>query len=156
VKRQGDILLVPVEKLPDGLTEVPREDGKIVLAEGEATGHLHMIEASEATFLATDLGEIEGRYVVVEAEAITAEAVYEERKTGRTITPEPYYDEESKATVTPDAFEEVERVKVGEREVPGVALEHPEHDTVTVAPGNYEVRRQREYSQAGGVEFVAD
>jgi len=113
VKRQGDILLVPVENLPDGLTEVPREEGKIVLAEGEATGHLHMIEAPEATFLATDLGEIEGRYLVIEAQAATADAA-------------------------------------------GVALEHPEHDTVTLEPGNYEVRRQREYGQAGGVEFVAD
>jgi hypothetical protein len=103
--RQGDILLVPVERLPDGLTEVPREEGKIILAEGEATGHLHAIDSPEAMFLATDLGEIEGRFLAVEAE---------------------------------------------------VALEHPEHDTVTLAPGSYEVRRQREYAQAGGVEFVAD
>jgi hypothetical protein len=114
VKRQGDILLVPVEKLPDGLKEVPREDGKIVLAEGEATGHLHMIEAPEATFFAKDLGSPEDRYLVVaEAEAITAEAA-------------------------------------------GVALTHPEHDTVTLEPGAYEVRRQREYSQAGGIELVSD
>lgn len=105
MQRQGDILLVPVDELPAGLTEVPREDGRIVLAEGEATGHLHMIEAPEATFLATDLADIEGRFLAVEEE---------------------------------------------------VALEHPEHDTVTLAPGNYEVRRQKSYAQAGGVEFVAD
>jgi hypothetical protein len=104
--RQGDILLVPVERLPDELTEVPREGGRIVLAEGEATGHLHAIDAPEAIFLATDLADIEGRFLAVEEEE--------------------------------------------------VKLEHPEHDTVTVAPGNYEVRRQREYSQAGGMEFVAD
>lgn len=103
--RQGDILLVPVKKVPEGLIEVPREKGRIVLAEGEATGHLHMIEAPEATFLAEDLAEIEGRFLAVEAE---------------------------------------------------VALTHPEHDTVTLAPGNYEVRRQREYTQAGGIDLVAD
>jgi len=112
--RQGDILLVPIEKVPDGLTEVPREDGKIVLAEGEATGHLHAIDAPEATFLAKDIGSPEDRYLVIEeAEAITAEAA-------------------------------------------GVELTHPEHDTVTLAPGAYEVRRQREYSRAGGTELVAD
>jgi hypothetical protein len=112
--RQGDILLVPVENVPDGLTEVPREDGKIVLAEGEATGHLHAIDAPEATFLAKDLDSPEDRYLVIaEAEAITAEAA-------------------------------------------GVELTHPEHDTVTLAPGAYEVRRQREYSRAGGTELVAD
>jgi hypothetical protein len=113
-KRQGDILLVPVEKVPDGLKEVPRENGAIVLAEGEATGHLHKIEAPEATFLADDLASIEGRFLIIEAEAATADAAQ------------------------------------------GVALEHPEHDTVVLEPGAYEVRRQREYGAAGGIETVAD
>ena len=112
--RQGDILLVPVEAVPEGLKEVPREKGKIVLAEGEETGHLHAIDAPEATFLATDLASIEGRFLVIEAEAITAGAAA------------------------------------------GVSLTHPEHDTITVAPGSYEVRRQREYSEAGGIRVVAD
>lgn len=103
--RQGDIYLVPIDKLPKGLTEVPREKDRIVLAEGEATGHLHMIEAPEATFLAKDITDIEGRFLAVEAE---------------------------------------------------VALTHPEHDTITLAPGNWEVRRQREYDQAGGISYVAD
>lgn len=66
--RQGDIYLVPIDTLPDGLTEVPRDRGRIVLAEGEATGHLHTIEAPEATFLAQDLADIEGRFLAVEAE----------------------------------------------------------------------------------------
>lgn len=105
MKRQGDILLVPVKELPDGLTEVPRANGAIVLAEGEATGHLHVIEAPEARFLAADLADIEGRFLEVEAE---------------------------------------------------VALTHPEHDTITVEPGRYEVRRQREYADAGGITFVVD
>lgn len=53
--RQGDILLVPVEErelsrvpagayeLP-GTIEVPRENGRIILARGEASGHAHAIE----------------------------------------------------------------------------------------------------------------
>lgn len=105
LRRQGDILLIPVATLPEGLKEIPRDHGRIVLAEGEATGHLHAIEAPEATFLATDLAEIEGRFLAVEAE---------------------------------------------------VDLTHPEHDTVTLPPGAYEVRRQREYADAGGVSYVAD
>ena len=112
--RQGDILLIPVEDVPEGLKEVPREKGRIVLAEGEETGHLHAIDSPEATFLATDLESIEGRFLIVEAEAITAEAAA------------------------------------------GVSLTHPEHDTVVLEPGNYEVRRQREYSEAGGIRVVAD
>jgi hypothetical protein len=105
MKRQGDILLVPVKNLPDGLKEVPRQNGRIVLAEGEVTGHFHAIEAPEATFHAESLEEIEGRFLAVEAE---------------------------------------------------VALEHPEHDTIVLEPGNYEIRRQREYSEAGGISLVAD
>ena len=103
--RQGDILLVPVEKVPKGLNEIPRVNGRIVLAEGEATGHLHAIEAPEAIFKAEDIESIEGRFLEVEAE---------------------------------------------------VALTHPEHDTIVLEPGAYEVRRQREYSEAGGIQVVAD
>lgn len=113
IKRQGDILLVPVKKLPDDLTEVPRQKGRIVLAEGETTGHLHAIDAPEATFLAADLDSPEDRYLVIkEAERITAEAAVE--------------------------------------------LTHPEHATITLEPGTYEVRRQREYTEAGGISLVAD
>ena len=103
--RQGDILLVPVKKLPGGLKEVPRENGKIVLAEGEATGHLHAIDSEEALFLASDLESISNRFLAIEEE---------------------------------------------------VELTHPEHDTITLEPGTYEVRRQREYTEAGGISVVAD
>lgn len=41
--RQGDVLLVPAAK-PDGARKVERDDtGRLVLAEGEATGHAHAI-----------------------------------------------------------------------------------------------------------------
>lgn len=115
--RQGDILLVPIEKLPSGLNEVPREKGKIVLAEGEATGHLHAIDSPEVMFMAEDLEEIEGRFLKVEAET---------------------------------------EHQVGTRTIKGAALTHPEHDMIILAPGAYEVRRQREYTEVGGISVVAD
>jgi hypothetical protein len=37
--RQGDVLLVPVGALPEKPEEVAREDGRLILARGEATGH---------------------------------------------------------------------------------------------------------------------
>ena len=67
--RQGDIIITPVPEIPEGLSEVPRVKGQVVLAEGEATGHLHAIEAPEVTFLAADLADMEGRFLAVEAEA---------------------------------------------------------------------------------------
>ena len=33
--RQGDILIVPVERLPNKLVEVPAEDGRVILAWGD-------------------------------------------------------------------------------------------------------------------------
>ena len=43
--RQGDVLLVPVGAIPEGLT---RRTGRLVLATGEATGHAHVIEDEAA------------------------------------------------------------------------------------------------------------
>lgn len=41
--RQGDVILVPVRSLPSGLTPIPLDKGRIVLAYGEVTGHAHAI-----------------------------------------------------------------------------------------------------------------
>ena len=42
--RQGDVLLQPVDRLPDGLEEIT---GPVILARGEATGHAHVITLPE-------------------------------------------------------------------------------------------------------------
>lgn len=41
--RQGDVLLHPVDALPNGYRTLGRSRFPIVLAEGEATGHAHQI-----------------------------------------------------------------------------------------------------------------
>ncbi len=55
IYRQGDVLLRRVDEVPPSATTtvVPREDGRIVLAHGEMTGHAHAIDApaEEATLL---------------------------------------------------------------------------------------------------------
>lgn len=45
--RQGDVLLVEVDRIPDDAMAQPRS-GRIVLAEGEATGHAHAIHERDA------------------------------------------------------------------------------------------------------------
>ncbi len=45
--RQGDVLLLAVEGLPEGAAP-ERRSGRIVLAEGEATGHAHAIAEPDA------------------------------------------------------------------------------------------------------------
>ena len=43
MKRQGDLLIVKVSKVPDGAIKQPN----LVLAEGEATGHMHELDSGE-------------------------------------------------------------------------------------------------------------
>ena len=43
MKRQGDLLIVKVEKIP---TDAIKQNSR-VLAEGEATGHLHELDKGE-------------------------------------------------------------------------------------------------------------
>jgi hypothetical protein len=61
--RQGDVLLVPVDEIPDGARSLARTGGRVVLAEGEVTGHAHAIRAAGATLL----GAGEERYLRVTA-----------------------------------------------------------------------------------------
>ena len=43
-KRQGDILIIEVDEIPKDAAEMKRDNmGRIVLADGEATGHSHVI-----------------------------------------------------------------------------------------------------------------
>jgi len=57
--RQGDVFLVrvgdDVRTLPH--RSVPRDDGRIVLAYGEATGHAHAIADADAELIELETGE---------------------------------------------------------------------------------------------------
>jgi hypothetical protein len=52
--RQGDVLLVPVAELNLTTRTLPRVGGRVVLAEGEATGHAHAVRSSAATLVVAD------------------------------------------------------------------------------------------------------
>jgi len=68
IYRQGDVLITRIEGVPEGVATVPREDGKLVLAHGEASGHAHVVEG-EAQLLAADIGDLEERFLHLEEEA---------------------------------------------------------------------------------------
>ncbi len=54
--RQGDVLVIPIDAATAKIgKEIPRDDGRIVLAYGEVTGHAHAI-SSTACFLYQDDG----------------------------------------------------------------------------------------------------
>ena len=95
--RQGDVLLVPVEETPADVVPVAVEDGRLILARGEATGHHHSIAFADRVALFREDGSGGGLFLSV---------------TG----PAP------------------------------VVLEHQEHHALQIPPGNFEVRRQKEYA----------
>lgn len=50
--RQGDVALIPVEKLPEGEgKKVDRDNGRLILAYGEVTGHAHAIVDDRASLV---------------------------------------------------------------------------------------------------------
>lgn len=76
--RQGDVLIVAVDKMPDGAKELPRSKRGVVLAEGEVTGHAHRITARHASLYRT---EDDARYLRVGGSAGPAQLKHEEHKT---------------------------------------------------------------------------
>ena len=63
--RQGDVLLIAVDAIPGRAVPVPRDQGEIVLAYGEVTGHRHAITEPRAELLALPDQEIERRFLRV-------------------------------------------------------------------------------------------
>lgn len=52
--RQGDILLMPCSKIPSGAIVEAPEDGVVVLARGETSGHRHVMAADRVAFFRED------------------------------------------------------------------------------------------------------
>jgi hypothetical protein len=102
--RQGDVLIVPIARLPAGLKPVGREHGRLVLAYGEVTGHAHAIRDKRA-------------------------ALFRDSKLAAIFM-----------HVSGDG---------------PVALDHQEHDTIHIPPGDYQIIRQREYTP-DAIRNVAD
>ena len=46
--RQGDVLIIPVKSIPKTAEPIAREQGRVVLAHGEVTGHAHAIRDKQA------------------------------------------------------------------------------------------------------------
>lgn len=46
VKRQGDVLLIPTTQRPSPQARAIRDNGRVILAYGEVTGHCHQVVAA--------------------------------------------------------------------------------------------------------------
>ena len=54
IYQQGDVLMECVDSIPMKAKTVKRENGRIVLARGESTGHAHVIDASDVVAMELD------------------------------------------------------------------------------------------------------
>lgn len=64
--RQGDVLLIPCNVSMDGAKEIKPRNGRLILAEGEATGHHHSVDYQTA-----GLFDFSGKTVMVVTEPTT-------------------------------------------------------------------------------------
>jgi hypothetical protein len=66
--RQGDVLLIAVDAVPGRAVPVPRDQGEVVLAYGEVTGHRHAIAEPHAELLTLPDEEMERRFLRIVGE----------------------------------------------------------------------------------------
>lgn len=66
--RQGDVAIIPISEFPENLTPVGRDQGRVVLAYGEVTGHAHaIVEADVQLFAPGEASVMAERYLRVGA-----------------------------------------------------------------------------------------
>ena len=109
---QGDVFIRRIDELPDDLVAVRRDNGRIVLAYGEVTGHAHAIVSADAELLVAPSRSPEDEVLNVRFLRVMAAS--------------------------------------------GVDVQHEEHAAVHLAPGLYEIRQQREWTDAEEPLRVAD
>jgi hypothetical protein len=152
--RQGDVFLSPVVAIPKSAKKTKRDDGRVVLAYGEVTGHAHAIHGKGATLLECP----EGRFLNVHDDARSTLTPVGE------VTNDKFVQIMDASGITLRFDREDDRLgdilaALKERTsvtVPGEILRHEEHDAVIPRPGNYVIPMQREYVAPEIVRQVAD
>lgn len=128
--RQGDVLLWPIKKMPQSVAPVAPEQGRVILARGEATGHHHSFAFSDRVALFREDGSGGGMFLAISGDAPAALEHQEHAVFWR-------QDGSRFGTVT-----EAERAELSQALASGTARQTGE----PIPPGLYEVTIQREYS----------
>lgn len=141
-QRQGDVLFIPINKIPKDAKAVTRDNrGRIVLAEGEKTGHAHAVcDPAAELFAAADLAEMSDRFVrVIAKEAGEIDAWRCLNTRTQDVFHIPAYEPCERVEALPDT--EI----IGREAVVGVVVEHEEHVHTVLPSGDWVVRQKREY-----------
>jgi len=128
--RQGDVLFIKIDELPP--LSLKEKKSKVVL-EGEVTGHAH---------------KLEGKAKILEVAERIANPSFS--------SPRIVWDREGLMAHLGDFVSGPRSQVIGYAVVDSPAeLTHEEHKTITIPPGKYQIRRQREYDEEQ-IRFVED
>lgn len=142
--RQGDVAIERISSLPAKLTKVARENGRVILAHGEVTGHAHAFEEAVAEKLVAENG---AEFFVVGGTHIRATLPIIRRWKKQVMVKHPQ--------LGVIEFHEADVVEIGDSvQIDGEfgLLKHDEHHAHGVPAGFYrgggdkQKTRQREYS----------
>lgn len=97
--RQGDVLLIPRNAIPEGATPVRRDRGRVILAYGEVTGHAHALIEPDVELLTAD----DVRYLRVDS--VSALLMHEEHT--HLVIPAGSYEVRLQREYTPEAIRNV-------------------------------------------------
>ena len=142
INRQGDVYIQPIDKIPTGAQPASLDQGRVVLAYGEMTGHSHAFErgAVPQVFMLDGM-----RYFEIPGERTEASISAAREANARIAQLDRYRDEPAIDALI--------------REVNAlhgcVALRHEEHKPIIHAPGAYKAWQQVEYTPEA-VRTVAD
>lgn len=79
IYRQGDVLIVRINALPKGLYKVNRENGRVILAHSEVTGHAHALVENHVDLYSQD-GQL-GNVTYLEVREAMAALAHDEHAT---------------------------------------------------------------------------
>jgi hypothetical protein len=68
--QQGDVIIKEIEALPEVVNPVTKQNGRIIIMEGEAAGHNHVIDTDKAALWVLEKGGAARKYLKV-AELVT-------------------------------------------------------------------------------------
>lgn len=69
--QQGDVYVSRVDSLPAECQEVERDNGRVILAYGEVTGHAHAFKDENVKMFSSNDNNVMRRFLVIENEPAT-------------------------------------------------------------------------------------
>lgn len=108
IYRQGDVLIERIDSLPAKLAPIAREQGRVVLAHGEVTGHTHAItDKGAALFSAPDEKTEAGLVGVTYLEVRDAMAALKHEEHSTIALPRGHYRVTRQREYSPEALRNV-------------------------------------------------